>query len=253
MKILLNISYVGTAYCGYQVQKNAVTIQQRLNEAASALFGFECDIVGCSRTDRGVHANMFCATVAQKGCDGIQSSIPESSLPQAFNSYLPKDISVKSARYVEDGFHARYDVKYKEYIYKLYDSPIPDPFLSDRVWSYPRPISDEALENMNRAAEYFVGKYDFSAFMATGSKITDAVREVVYAKVERQGGIIEFRVRADGFLYNMVRIMMGTLVAVAEGKIAVEDILEIIASRDRSRAGMTAPAEGLYLNRVEYR
>ena len=253
MKILLNISYVGTAYCGYQVQKNALSIQQRLNEAASALFGFECDIVGCSRTDRGVHANMFCATVAQKGCDGIQSSIPEGSLPQAFNSYLPKDIAVKSASYVDDAFHARYDVKYKEYVYKLYDSPIPDPFLSDRVWHYPKPISDEALEKMDRAAERFVGRYDFSAFMATGSKITDAVREVVHAKVVRKENIIEFRVRADGFLYNMVRIMMGTLVAVAEGKIAPEDIVSIIDSRDRSKAGMTAPAEGLYLNKVEYR
>ena len=253
MKILLNISYLGTAYCGYQVQKNAVTIQQRLNEAASALFGFECDIVGCSRTDRGVHANMFCATVSQKGCDSISSSIPEGSLPQAFNSYLPKDIAVMSARYVDDGFHARYDVKYKEYVYKLYASQIPDPFLSDRVWHYPRPISDEAVEKMNSAAELFVGRYDFSAFMATGSKITDAVREVVYAKVERCGNVIEFRVRADGFLYNMVRIMMGTLVSVAEGKIAPEAITSIIESKDRSKAGMTAPAEGLYLNKVEYR
>ena len=106
---------------------------------------------------------------------------------------------------------------------------------------------------MRKAAEHFVGKYDFSSFMASGSKITDAVREVVSAKVERCGDVVEFTVSADGFLYNMVRIMMGTLVAVAEGKLSPEDIPSIIAAKDRSRAGVTAPAEGLYLNRVEYR
>ena len=252
MKILLNISYVGTAYCGYQVQKNAVTIQQKLNEAARALFGFDCDIVGCSRTDRGVHANMFCATVSEKGKEGILSTIPEGALPQAFNSYLPGDIAVRSAEYVDDTFHARYDVKYKEYVYKIYNAPLSDPFLFGRAWHYPRFISDEKLSQMNKAAEYFVGKYDFSSFMSTGSKITDAVREVVSSKVERHGDIIEFTVSADGFLYNMVRIMTGTLVAVAEGKLLPEDIPDIIAAKDRSKAGMTAPSDGLYLNRVEY-
>lgn len=252
MKILLNISYVGTAYCGYQVQKNAVSIQQRLNEAAKALFGFDCDIVGCSRTDRGVHANMFCATVSEKGKEGIESTIPENALPKAFNSYLPGDIAVASAKYVDDSFHARYDVKYKEYVYKIYNAPVSDPFLFGRVWHYPRYITDDKLSQMRKAAEHFVGKYDFSSFMASGSKIIDAVREVVSAKVERRGDVVEFTVSADGFLYNMVRIMMGTLVAVAEGKLSPEDIPSIIAAKDRSRAGVTAPAEGLYLNRVEY-
>ena len=252
MKILLTISYVGSAYCGYQVQKNGVSIQQRLNEAAKALFGFDCDIVGCSRTDRGVHANMFCATVAKHGEDAINSTIPEDAIPRAFNSYLPGDIAVTSAKYVEDTFHARYGVKYKEYVYKLYNAPLHDPFLYGRVWHYKEYISDEQLEKMNQAAHHFCGKHDFSSFMASGSKITDAVREVVSAEVERNGNIIEFKVSADGFLYNMVRIMMGTLVAVAEGKIAPEQIQDIIEARDRARAGMTAPADGLYLNRVEY-
>ena len=252
MKIFLTISYVGTAYCGYQVQKNGVSIQQRLNEAAKALFSFDCDIVGCSRTDRGVHANMFCATVTRRGEDSIASTIPEDALPRAFNSYLPGDIAVRSAKYVEDTFHARYDVKYKEYVYKLYNAPLHDPFLHGRVWHYKEHISDEQLEKMNQAAQYFCGKHDFSSFMSSGSKITDAVREVVGAKVERNGSVIEFTVSADGFLYNMVRIMMGTLVAVAEGKISPEEIPDIIEAKNRARAGMTAPADGLYLNRVEY-
>ncbi len=252
MKILLNLSYVGTAYCGYQVQKNGTSIQQKLNEAAKALFGFDCDIVGCSRTDKGVHANIFCATVSKKGENGISSTIPEASLPKAFNSYLPGDICVSSAKYVGDSFHPRYDVKYKEYVYKIYTANIPDPFLYGRVWNFCRDITDGALDRMNEATAKFVGKHDFSAFMASGSSVSDTVREVVSARVVRRGDVVEFYVAADGFLYNMVRIMTGTLVAVAEGKISPSEIGEIIASRDRSRAGMTAPPDGLYLNKVEY-
>ena len=252
MKIFLNISYVGSAYCGYQVQKNGVSIQQRLNEAARSLFGFECDVVGCSRTDRGVHANMFCACVTERGRGYINSTIPEAAIPIAFNSYLPGDIAVRSAKYVEDDFHPRYDVKYKEYVYKIYNSPILDPFMHGRVWHYPRRISDEAVAKMNEAAGNFVGRYDFSAFMASGSSVTDTVRNVISARVERRGDMIEFTVCADGFLYNMVRIMTGTLISVAEGRIAPAEIGGIIESRERRRAGNTAPADGLYLNRVEY-
>ena len=252
MKIFLNISYVGSAYCGYQVQKNGVSVQQKLNEAARALFGFDCDVVGCSRTDRGVHANMFCACVTEKGRKNINSTIPEAAIPIAFNSYLPGDISVRSAKYVNDEFHPRYDVKYKEYVYKIYNATVLDPFLYGRVWHYPKKISDEALAKMDEAARNFVGKRDFSSFMASGSKVTDTVRNVISARVERKGDIIEFTVSADGFLYNMVRIMTGTLTAVAEGKISPSQICGIIESRERSRAGNTAPADGLYLNRVEY-
>lgn len=252
MKIFLNISYVGSAYCGYQVQKNGVSVQQRLNEAAKALFGFECDVVGCSRTDKGVHANMFCACVSERGCKNINSTIPESAIPIAFNSYLPGDISVRSAKYVDDGFHPRYDVKYKEYVYKIYNAPISDPFLFGRVWHYPRRISEDALAKMDQAAKNFIGKHDFSAFMASGSSVSDTVRSVMSARVEKHGDVIEFTVCADGFLYNMVRIMAGTLVAVAEGKIMPEQIRDIIESRERNQAGTTAPPDGLYLNRVEY-
>ncbi len=252
MKIFLEISYLGSAYCGYQVQPNADTVQGRLNEAARELFGFECDVVGCSRTDSGVHANAFCATLSRRGETGIECSIPAEALPYALNCRLPSDIVVRAARYVEDGFHPRYDVKKKEYIYKIYANKLPDPFLFGRVWHYPREIDALTVAKMDEAARNFIGKHDFCAFMASGSSVASTEREVFDAEVTKEGDIIVFRVSADGFLYNMVRIMTGTLIGVAEGKTEPDGIPEIIASRDRKNAGITAPPEGLYLNKVYY-
>ena len=252
MKLLLRIAYLGTEYCGYQVQPNGITVQQKMNEATEAMFGFPCDIVGCSRTDSGVHANEFCLTVAEKGKDEIAFSIPTEKIPIALNRCLPEDISVLSATLVSNGFHARYDVKYKEYVYKIWNGSCKNPFLADRALFPSHPISKEGVERMNRAAEMFVGTQDFAAYMATGSKIKDTVRTILYADVTEQEGVITFRVAADGFLYNMVRIMMGTLLDVARGGLSPEDIPAITKSKDRRRAGATAPAHGLYLNRVSY-
>lgn len=252
MKLLLKIAFLGTYYNGYQVQAGLPTVQQKLNEAARRIFGYDCDIVGCSRTDSGVHANGFFACVSKKGEKDIDSTVPIASVPVAFNSVLPEDISVLDAKEVDDSFHPRYDVKYKEYVYKIYNAPLKDPFLSDRAYHIPRRINDETLEKMNEAAQHFVGKHDFSSYMAQGSKIVDTNRCVKYASVEREGDVITFRVAADGFLYNMVRIMCGTLLLVAQGKIEPCDISRITDSHDRSQAGMTVPAHGLYLNKVEY-
>lgn len=252
MKILLTLSYLGTDFNGYQVQPNGRTVQGELNRAAEELFGFECDITGCSRTDTGVHANTFCATVTKRGICSIETKIDISRIPLAMNAHLPLDLAVRSAEWKDDSFHPRYDVKYKEYIYKIYNSPTRDPMESGRSWHIPFVFDDVAIEKMNVAASYYVGRHDFSAFMASGSTVESTVRDVKYAKVVKNGDLIEFTVAADGFLYNMVRIMTGTLVAVAQGKITENGIGEIIESSDRSRAGMTAPAEGLYLNKVSY-
>ena len=252
MKILLHLSFLGTNYCGYQIQPNGITIQQRLNEATRDLFGYDCDIVGCSRTDSGVHANQFCVAVSKKGTSQLDTTIPMERIPQAMAPHLPEDISVIKAELVDDSFHPRYDVKYKEYVYRIWNAPHRNPFLQDRTWHYPKPISDEALARMNQAAAYWKGTHDFSSYMAADSKITDAVRTIYDAEVSRQGDVIEFRVSANGFLYHMVRILMGTLVCVAEGRIAPEEIEILTASKDRSQAGMTAPACGLFLNRVVY-
>ena len=252
MKLLLKISYLGTQYCGYQVQTNGATVQQKMNQATEAVFGFPCDVVGCSRTDSGVHANEFCLTVAKKGEDGLDFSIPLDKIATALNCRLPADISVIDARLVPDGFHARYDVKYKEYVYRIWNGKSKNPFLADRAFFPSLPISAERIEAMNAAANLFVGTHDFASYMATGSKIKDTVRTVLYADVTEEGNIVTFRVAADGFLYNMVRIMAGTLLDVARGSILPTDITEITESRDRRRAGATAPAHGLYLNRVSY-
>lgn len=252
MKILLRIAFIGTDYCGYQVQPNGVTVQQRLNEAAKALFGYECDIVGCSRTDSGVHANEFCVTVSKKKEAGIETNIPVSRIPLAMSVHLPEDITVMSAEWVDDSFHPRYDVKYKEYVYKIWNRPWRDPFNTGRCWHCPKPVDERGLENMRRAARELVGKQDFASYMAADSKIKDTVRTVYEAEVTEDNGMICFRVSADGFLYNMVRIFTGTLMDVAYGRLAPEDIKRITEARDRKQAGSTAPPEGLFLNRVVY-
>ena len=252
MKVLLHLSYLGTNYCGYQVQPNGVTVQQKLNEAAKQLFGYDCDIVGCSRTDSGVHANEFCATVTKKKENSLCTNIPTEKIPQALTHWLPEDISVFAAEEVCEDFHPRYDVKYKEYVYKIWNSPVRDPFTQGRAWHCPKRIDDEGLERMKRAAAQYIGKKDFCSFMAADSKVEDTVREVFEAEVEREGNLITFRVRADGFLYNMVRIFVGTLIDVAYGKLEPEDIPKIIEQKDRRAAGSTAPPHGLYLNKVEY-
>jgi tRNA pseudouridine38-40 synthase len=200
MKILLRIKYLGTDFCGYQIQNDKRTVQGELNRAARELFGFDCDVTGCSRTDSGVHANDFCAAITKKGEQMLPTDIEISKIPRAMNAHLPSDVSVKSAEWVEDSFHPRYDVKHKEYVYRIYCGAVRDPFLEGRALYLPRDISDEALMKMRSAAANFVGKHDFSAFMAQGSNVSTTVREVVYAFVERFGDEILFRVAAYGFL-----------------------------------------------------
>ena len=253
MKILLTLSYLGSGFSGYQVQPKCRTVQGELNKAAKSLFGFDCDVTGCSRTDAGVHANEFCATITDKGKDFLTTNIAEERISAALNAHLPEDISVLSAKWVANDFHPRYDVKYKEYVYRICNSTSRNPFECGRSWHIPHGNFDEkTVEKMNAAAQRFLGKHDFSAFMASGSTVESTVREVQYAEVSKKGDIVEFRVAADGFLYNMVRIMTGTLLAVAQNKISPDDIVNIVNSRDRRRAGMTAPPDGLYLNKVIY-
>ena len=251
-KLLVYIAYDGAKFCGYQTQQNAYSVQQALCEGTRALFGHDCDVTGCSRTDSGVHARMFCATITEHGKPYLSTTIPVERIPRALNIRLPDALSVWHAQWVDPDFHARYGVSSKEYVYRIHNAPERDPFLMGRAWHYPRPISEEGFAAMQAAVQGFVGKQDFAACMASGSKVQSTVRNVMSASVSREGDLITFRVRADGFLYNMVRIMTGTLIEVAEGRIPAEEISARLQSLDRSRLGRTAPAEGLYLDRVFY-
>ncbi len=249
MKYLLKIKYIGTAYCGFQCQKNGVAVQNVLTDAATKVFKCPCKVTGCSRTDSGVHALGFCATVEPLE----EVNIPAGKLHRAFSAFLPDDIAVIAAAEVFEDFHPRYSSKGKNYIYRIWDGLYEDPFEKKRSMRLTPTITEKELLRMKEAAKYFLGKHDFSAFMAKGSKITDPVRCVTASSVHREdGGCIVFSVSADGFLYNMVRIMVGTLVDVAKGRIEPEDVATIIESGDRTKAGITAPPEGLYLNEVFY-
>ena len=252
MKYLLSISYDGSGFVGYQTQKNGRSVQEELTRAATDLFGVRCDVTGCSRTDSGVHANMFCATVEPHGGGDFETSIAPEKIPFAMNTRLPDSISVRSARRVDDDFHARYSVKSKEYIYRIYNAPTRDPFEIKRSWHVPKPIDAEGISAMSQALDAFVGKRDFASCMAAGSKIKDSVRHVTEADISVSGDVITVRIRADGFLYNMVRIIVGTLVDVAYGKIPAYSIGERLDSLQRRQMGRTAPPDGLYLNRVFY-
>lgn len=247
MKYFAKIKYLGTAFHGFQVQPELRTVQGELNVALNSAFGLPCKVTGCSRTDAGVHANEFCFTIE---CDG--ATIPPEKLPVAVARFLPEDISLFYAKECDESFHPRYDVKEKEYLYRILNTRVADPFEQGRCWFLPRRITDEGLALMQSAAGHFIGKHDFKTFMAEGSDVEDTVRTVSSLNVIRNGDFIEVRICADGFLYNMVRIIVGTLSEVAFGRISPDSIPDIISSCDRSRAGMTAPAEGLYLNRVEY-
>ena len=252
MKLFIKVRYLGTNYCGYQVQPNAPSIQQKLNEAARTLFGYDCDIVGCSRTDSGVHANEFCATVAQKGCDDLITSLPPERVPLAFSAHLPPDISVFDAKWVPSDFHARYDVLEKEYLYRIYNAPVRDPFWEGRAYHLPRVLDDAALARMRQAAAHLVGKQDFAAYMAQGSTVATTVRTVKSASVERDGDLLVLRISADGFLYNMVRTMVGELMDIALNKRTKDSLLTAYETGDRSLLGKTMPAKGLTLLQVEY-
>lgn len=232
----LTIAYRGTAYSGWQVQKNAVTVQETVQDAAERVFGYRPDVTGCSRTDSGVHALGYVCHIES------EKEIPVEKLPLAMNMHLPRDLSVVSARLEAEGFHARYSAIGKEYMYVLRNSRIKDPFTDGLCYLYPFPIDERAADGRGRS---FEGKHDFGAFMSTGSKIKDTVRTVYYFRVVRRGDYICIYTAADGFLYNMVRIMVGT---VLKGT----DINAALETPERRMAGPTAPAEGLYLNRVFY-
>lgn len=242
--LLIRLTYDGSAYHGWQIQENAPTVQDAFQNAMRKATGRVEDIKACSRTDTGVHAREFCVSVK------TESPIPPERLVAALNHYLPEDIAVKSCSPVPGDFHARYSCKGKEYCYEIWNHPVREPFLRGRALHYWYPIDEKLL---NAAARHYIGRHDFTSFCTLDKREKgDLTRTVSCAQVERRGDLVVFTVAADGFLYNMVRIMVGTLLRVQQGKLAPEDIPGILAAQDRAAAGPTAPACGLYLNRVFY-
>lgn len=241
--ILLTISFDGTAYHGWQVQENAATVQQTLQDALQQICSRRDNVVGCSRTDAGVHANMYCCNIRTEhpiACD---------KLVTALNAVLPRDIAALDCKEADFDFHARYDCKSKEYIYRIWNSPNKNPFLYNYSLHYKYPLDEKFLDSQ---AKQFIGTHDFSSFCAAGSSVEDTVRTVMNASVERNGDEVIFRVEANGFLYNMVRIMTGTLIDISRGRIPENSIPQIIEAGNRFAAGYTAPARGLYLNKIHY-
>ena len=241
--LLFTMSFNGAAYHGWQIQDNAVSVQGTVLRAFSKLTGEVPVITGCSRTDAKVHANMYCFNVK------TSATIPHESFPAALNARLPRDIAVSSCISVPDSFNARFSCKSKEYRYLIYNNEIRNPFYIDKALHYRYPLEEDALDE---TAGYFTGTYDFSAFCAAGSDAVSKVRTVHSAHVTREGEFVVFTVSADAYLYNMVRIMVGTLLYTAQGKIAPRELPGIIAQGRRELAGPTAPPCGLYLNRVVY-
>lgn len=243
MNIAIVLSYDGTTYHGWQTQKNAVTVQQTVTEAVEALLGQTVSVSGVGRTDAGVHARRYVANFH------ADCTIPPDRLPYAVNAHLPPDIAVFGAAYVPDSFDARFQCTRKEYTYLIYPNKIRDPLAVGRSYFYPYSLNVDAMQ---RAASFFIGRQDFASVRSVGTPVKSTVREIFTCSVDTVGCYVRIRVSADGFLYNMVRAIAGTLLYVGQGKFLPEDIRRILQSCDREQAGPTLPPQGLYMSRLWY-
>lgn len=238
------ISYDGTRFSGYQVQPNKRTVQSEIEAVLTKMHkGGHIKIAGSGRTDAGVHAK------GQVIHFDSSLPIPEEKWEMALNSLLPEDIAVLSVAKVHDSFHARFDACGKEYRYFLFLSRKRDPFQRNYAYQYPYPLD---LESMNEASQYLLGTHDFSSFCSAKTEIEDKVRTIDAIEILQDSEFLSFRFVGNGFLYNMVRILVGTLLEVGSGDRKPADILDILEMKDRRYAGKTAPAHGLYLWEVFY-
>lgn len=241
--IAVRLMYDGSKYHGWQYQKNGITVQEVIEKALSKITGETIKVTGSSRTDAGVHALDYVFNFKS------DTNIPPDKLPYALNYELSDDIVATSAWEADEDFNARFSSKGKKYIYKIWNSRMRNPFYAGYSWYLPYNLD---RDKMKEAAEHFVGTHDFSAFMAAGGSQKTTVRTIKECYVEIQDDLITVTVSADAFLYNMVRIITGTIVECGMGKIEPSDISQIIKSGDRRKSGLTAPPEGLFLKEVYY-
>lgn len=241
--IKLTLAYKGTGFHGWQRQKEDKSIQEYIENAVFEITGEKCDVYGCGRTDAGVHAIEYTCNFRS------DMKIPCENIPYALNHLIPDDICIFKAEDAPDDFHSRYSVTKKEYVYKILNTEFPDVFLKDFSWHYRYKLD---LNLMKKAASYIIGTHDFSAFCASGATVTDFTRTVYSLDIDKSGDVFTIDITGDGFLYNMVRIIAGTLAYVGGGRIAPEAVADIISSKDRRLAGPTAPPCGLYLKKAYY-
>ena len=241
--IALRLAYDGTHYHGWQTQAKEVTVQQTLERAVEKTVQHHVHVTGCGRTDAGVHALAYCANFR------TESAIPIDRVPLALNSRLPADIAVQDAVEAPEDFNAIGSCIQKEYIYRIHNSRIRDPFLDCRACFWPAPLDAEI---MDAAAAAFVGTHDFAAVRSVGTETRTTVRTVKWCHAERTGDVITVAVCADGFLYNMVRAIVGTLVYASDGKLSPSDIPALLEKGDRRLTGPTMPPQGLYMHRLWY-
>ncbi len=241
--IALRLSYDGTRYHGWQVQKNDITVAETLEKALTKICEHPVKVVGCGRTDAGVHALRYCANFK------TECTIPTDRIPLAVNALLPFDIAATDAVEAPEDFNSIQSCIKKEYVYKLHNSRIRDPFFTSRACFFPSVLD---AERMKAAARFFEGTHDFRAVRSVGTETKTTVRTVYWCEVEKEGDMISMRICADGFLYNMVRAIMGTVVYAGLGKIEPEDIPSLLDGGDRRLTGPTMPPQGLYMSRVWY-
>ncbi len=241
--VALRLRYDGSRYHGWQVQKNESSVAQTLEEALTKVCGHPVKTVGCGRTDAGVHALSYCANFR------TDCRIPIQRIPLAVNARLPGDIAVLEAMEAPESFNAIGSCIKKEYIYKIHNSPIRDPFLDKRACFYPQKLD---LPRMQAAAEAFEGRHDFRAVRSVGTETRTTVRTVHWCRAEKEGDLITVAICADGFLYNMCRAMVGTMVYASYGKLQPEEIPRLLEKGDRRLTGPTMPPQGLYLHRLWY-
>lgn len=243
-RIKLVVAYDGTDYCGWQIQPNGITIEEVLNKAISGLTGEDIKVIGASRTDSGVHSlgNVAVFETSMK--------MPAEKMCFALNQRLPEDIVVQESREVPLDFHPRRCYSEKTYEYRILNRKIPLPTIRRDTYFYHRNLD---LEKMKQGAEFLTGEHDFKSFCSVRTSVEDTVRKVLSCQVEKQGEVITIRVLGTGFLYNMVRIMAGTLIEVGDGAIPPQELEQILKARDRNKAGPTAPAHGLTMIGLRYR
>lgn len=242
-RIKLTVAYDGTDYCGWQIQKNGVTVEEVLNRALSRLTGEKITVIGASRTDAGVHAR---GNVAVFDTD---TRIPAERIAYAVNALLPEDVVVVRSEEVPAGWHPRKCVSVKTYEYRILNREFPDPVRRRDTYFVSFPLD---LDWMRQAAGYLKGTHDFKSFCSAQTSVEDTVRTIYSLDVEKAGDLFTVRVRGNGFLYNMVRIIAGTLAGVGRGYFEPEEVERMLEEKDRTKAGVTAPPQGLTLVGIEY-